>query len=166
MGGLSCPTFLEGCEHALVFAFLCTGFEVSTSVCGSFAFCDTEFDFDAVFFPVESEGNDGFSGFFDFPGEAVYFVVVEEEASGSSWVVLFVAGFFVGLDIGVKQVELAILDAGVGALELDFACSDGFDFCAFEFDACFEGFEYVVISAGFAIDSDICRHFFPETRWG
>lgn len=142
-------------EFAVDFAFDGAGFEVLAAVAEFLAFGDAEFEFDVAAVPVKAECHEGAALGVGEGEEAEDFAVVEEEAAGAFGVVLFVAGAFVGLDIGAVEEDPGVFDAGEGAADIDEAVPDRLDLGAFQLEAGLEPLENVVVVKGPPVGGDI-----------
>src|SRR5262249_55026090 len=58
------------------------------------------------------------------------------------------------IDVGVQQEHLTILDIGIGVFQIRPTIPQGFDFCALQYQACFNRLTDRVIKAGASIDTD------------
>jgi hypothetical protein len=120
-------------------------------------------DFYFVVFPIHFEGDD--CAAFDrcLCKEAINFRSMEKEFACGYGLMVISVSFFIGVDFCLPQVGLTIFDAHKGSRNLDMAGTDGFDFCAFQYNSSLDCFKDIVVSIGFWVGGDVGLH--EEVKW-
>src|SRR5437763_9737607 len=104
--------------------------DVGAFVVRDLALADAELGFQFSVFPIELQDNEGAA--FDL-GLAIKFVdllAVKQKFADALRARNFVTRFFVGLDVGVVEKSLAVIDSGKGIADVGFARANGFDLAA------------------------------------
>ncbi len=113
-----------------------------------------DFHLDVAVPKVELERDEGKAFFFGFADESSNFPPVQEKFAGAGGVIGILGGEGIGADMGVVEIDLALLDAGKAIVNVGLPHTDGFNFGAAENNAGFNDVVDEVIEVGLTILAD------------
>ena len=143
-------------HRLLCFPLLGAAFEGFAFVVEFLPFGECDGNFGVVaFVEVEFEGDDGEAVFVDFGVEFFDLFFVQEEFARGAFVTGEVGvGGIEPSDMGVHEVELTFDEAAEGIVEVGAFSTESFDLGTLQHDPGFEGFEDLIVVAGFFVLGD------------
>ncbi len=115
------------------------------------AFAEAEQDFGVALREVDFQRNQHRALGVELPGEAVNFLLVEQQPAGAERINIPAVGLLVGRDVGVVEPALAALDFAESLINRSARSPEAFDLGAFQLDAGFERFADEIIAPGFVV---------------
>src|SRR6266404_3597466 len=105
--------------------------QIRALVARDFALADADLGFQFAVLPVELENNERATFDLTFAVKSIDLLAMKEKFAGAFGCRDFVAGFFVGLNIGVVEKRFAVFDPRERIIDIRFAPADRLYFAPF-----------------------------------